>query len=152
MEDGNAMPMLIVVGSSLDAEITDRPLAYRLREAVLRRLDAERTHGEPELHELHGLEPIVCTDLWYLNDTALHGHPAIALGDPATNAAAAAIASRLPTAFVVEQTLRVHLDPEFIELKACLWGVSPGATASAVDLFVERYLDGFLRGVLDLTG
>jgi hypothetical protein len=51
----------------------------------------------------------------------------------------------LPTAFVIENTLRVHLDPEMIQLQACAWGVSASATASAVDLFVERYLDQFLR-------
>jgi len=46
---------------------------------------------------------------------------------------------------VIEGTLRVHLDPEFIDMQACMWGVSNGATASAVDVFAERHMDAFLR-------
>ena len=138
--------LLIVVGANLDAERRDRPLGYRLREQILRWQDERRSKATGDLPLL---QPIVCTDLWYLNDDSLRDKPVIALGDPSDNAAAAALANRLPTAFVIEHTLRVHMDLEFIDLQACLWGVNPSATVSAVDLFVERYLDDFLREAVE---
>ena len=53
-------------------------------------------------------------------------------------------ATVLPTAFVIDQSLQVQLDPEFVTLQACVWGVDEPATRSGVDLFVERYLEAFL--------
>lgn len=130
---------LIVVGSSIEAERRDRPLAYRFREQVLDRLDVRRRDGEAD-----ALTPLVCSDLWYLNAREADGRPAIALGAPNTNAATALFSNRVPTAFVVEQRLRVHVDVEFIDLRAAIWGVNAAATASAIDLFAERYLGDFL--------
>ncbi len=139
--------LLIVVGAHLRAERFDRPLAYRLRERILRWQDAQRqqrkANGAAAL-----IEPLVCTDLWYLNARELHSRPTIAIGDPSSNAAVAYFSTRLPTAFVIENTLRVHLDPEFIDCQACLWGATTGATASAIDVFIERYLDAFLEEVI----
>lgn len=125
--------VLIVVGATLDAERFDRPLGYRLREAILGWRDEQQADI--------AVDPVVCTDLWYLNDESLHRLPVVAIGDPEVNAATAYLASRLPTAFVIDDTLRVHLDPDFVEPRACLWGASPTATVSAVDLFTERYLE-----------
>jgi len=51
----------------------------------------------------------------------------------------------LPTALVVEDLFRIHLDPELVDLHAVIWGTSPGRTADAVDCFVERYLDAYLE-------
>jgi hypothetical protein len=132
--------LLIVVGAHLRAEFTDRPLAYRLREQVLRWQD--QSLGEDDAKPLR---PVVCSDVWYLNSTELAARPTVCIGDPNVNAASAMLATRMPTAFVIENTLRVHLDLEFIDLRACMWGANHSATASAVDVFVERYLDGFLR-------
>jgi hypothetical protein len=133
--------LLIVVGSHLHAELHDRPMAYRLREGILRVQDRCEAAGELDVR----LVPLVCTDVWYLNSADLQARPAIAIGDPGVNAASAYLSTRLPTAFVIEKTLRVHADTETIDLRACLWGVTPAATASAVDLFVERYLNEFIR-------
>ncbi|MHC4990644.1 MAG: hypothetical protein ACYTGC_06650 [Planctomycetota bacterium] len=133
--------MLIVVGAHLRAELSDRPLASRLRRAVLDRLDADG---------LEGPVPVICTDLWYLNDLALRRRPAVAIGSPDVNAATAYLAHRLPTAFVVEGVMRVHMDREAIDPQACAWGSDPDSTARAVDLFVERYLDEFLHNAHSL--
>ncbi len=130
----------IVVGAHLEAEVVDRPLGYRLRDSVLRWARAT-LEGEVVVAAV----PVVCCDLWYLNTEALMGRPTICIGRPEVNAASAYFANRLPAAFVVEQTLCVHLDVEFITLQACLWGANEQTTASAVDLFVDRYLDPFLR-------
>lgn len=132
--------LLIVVGAHLEAEAHDRPLAYRLRECILKWREASGCDGD-------GAIPVVCCDLWYLNAGDLMLSPAIAIGDPEHNAASAYLASRMPTSLVVEDSLRVHVDPEYVDLRACLWGIDPPATAAGVDLFIERYLDSFLRSV-----
>lgn len=141
--------MLIVTGSTIVAETRDRPLAYRLRERVLAWLDAREAVENPakqsgESGATGRLEPVVCSDLWYLNARELAERPMIAIGEPGSNAATAVVSSRLPTAFVIEGSLRVHLDPEFIDLRAAIWGANAGATAAAIDLFAERYMSEFL--------
>lgn len=139
--------VLVVVGAHLRAEAVDRPLAYRMRDRIVQWQNENRARGETEdVMDGKAIRPIVCTDLWYLNDQALLGRPAICVGQPAVNAATAYLSNRLPTAFVVENKLRVHIDLEFIDRQACIWGVDGEATAAGVELFAEKYLDSFLRG------
>ncbi len=133
--------LLIVVGAHLRAEQSDRPLGYRLRESVLR-WQAGHPEAEP-------LRPVLCTDLWYLNAQDLMQQPTISVGAPDLNAVSAMFANRLPTALVVDQSLQVQLDPEFVTLRACVWGVDAHATASGVEIFETRYLDRFLRSAHD---
>ena len=135
--------LLIVVGAHLQAEADQRPLAYRLHDQICQWQEA---HGCAE----DGLRPIVCCDLWYLNADDLLQRPVIAIGDPEFNAATAYLANRLPTALVVDDWLRVQLDPEFIDLRVCVWGVTPTATAGGMKLLSDRYLDPFLRAVHNL--
>ena len=129
--------MLIVVGAHLQAELADRPLGYRLREQIIRWHD-DNPEADP-------LVPMVCTDLWYLNARELMVRPTISVGRPELNAVSAYFANRLPTALVIERSLQVQLDPEFVNLQACVWGVDEPATAAGVDLFEQRYLGPFLR-------
>ncbi len=96
--------LLIVVGSCLRAELSDRMLCYWLRERILSWQD-EMTCDPPLL-------PVVCTDLWYLNADELRDRPVLTIGDPETNAATAYLAGKLPTAFIIDETLRVQLDPD----------------------------------------
>ena len=147
--------ILIVVGAHLAAEMTDRPIGYRLREQILRWID-EHTEDDDDSITIHDeagnelianmppLAPLVCTDLWYLNNEELLQRPTIAIGNPGVNAATAFLANRLPQAFVLENTLQVLLDVEFAKLHSCMWGVDQAATVSAVDVFAERYLTEFL--------
>ena len=58
--------LLIVVGAHLRAEVADRPLAYRLRE----RIHAWLEKYGPGINV--GLIPVVCSDVWYMNQEALH--------------------------------------------------------------------------------
>jgi hypothetical protein len=132
----------IVVGAHLRAEVHDRPLGETVREAV-RSWQAAHRDATP-------LTPLVCTDLWYLNAPDLMLRPTIAIGDPAFNAAAAFFANRLPTTLVVEEGYQVQLDPEFVTLQVCLWGVSDASNRAAVSVFLERYLDPFLRNACGL--
>ncbi|HWB20543.1 MAG TPA: hypothetical protein VG711_09605 [Phycisphaerales bacterium] len=135
--------IVLVVGSHLRAEIADRPLASRLRDLILA--------WQSQSDSLAPLFPIICTDLWYLNAPELMARPTIALGDPSVNAAVAYLSPHLPTAFVVDQSFRIHLDPEFIEPRACFWGINHAATASAMQTFASRYLDSFLRTIHNLS-
>lgn len=136
--------LVIVVGAHLAAEVADRPLGYALRDDV-RRWQQATPAAEP-------LEPVVCSDLWYLNARELMVRPTISVGRPGHNAVSAYFANRLPTALVIDESLQVQLDPEFVTLQACVWGVDGPATRSGVSLFVERYLDPFLRSAHGLRG
>ena len=126
----------IVVGAHPEAEANDRVVGYGLRRKVLDWQDAT-----PDVQRL---KPVVMTDLWYLNDDDLRGRPTITVGRPEINAATAWLAGRLPTALVVDAAYRIQLDPELIDLRACIWGRGPRETESGVMCFVARYLGDFL--------
>ncbi len=130
--------LLVIVGAHPAAEVADRPLA-RL---VVERIDWWR-RAHPDTASVP-LAPLVLTDLWYLNAPDLANRPAICIGHPEHNAASAWLVGRLPSALVIQDTCQVQVDPEFARLQACVWGVNHRATAAAVDLFADRYLDGFL--------
>lgn len=137
-------PLLIVVGAHLTAEAHDRPIAIGLRDAIAGDLVRLR-HADPDLPTLR---PIVCTDVWYLNNDELRARPTVSIGGPAHNALSAYLADRLPSAFAVDDLLLVQMDPEFPELLVSCWGVNPEATAQAVDAFRARFLGSFLRAAL----
>lgn len=138
--------VLVVVGARLACERVDRPLAYRLCHELA---DAIEGDGRDDLPR-----PIACTDLWYVHNQGLRERPAIAVGRPDHNAGTAYLASRLPPALVVEDRVRIHLHPLETEeagtttpaaIDACLWGTDDGATETALELFVERYLEAWVR-------
>ena len=136
--------LLVVTGTTLLAEQQDRPTAGALRDRIrswrARELDAEDL-----------LVPVVVADLWDLNQPELLRQPAVVLGSPTSNAATAAFASTLPTALAVEGRLQICMDPELVDLRACLWGASPETNGDAVAAFEERYLSDFLRAAHDLS-
>lgn len=135
--------LLIVVGAHLRAEVADRPLAYRLRERILRWLDERRPAGDdPDWGEP---EVVVCSDIWYLNNDDLRSQPTISIGGPGVNALGAYLADRLETAFVIQDVLAVQVDLDFVDPVASCWGTTHGSTVNAIDAFCERYLDGFLE-------
>lgn len=138
--------LLIVVGAHLKAEITHRPLAYRMREHILKWIEraivGTGNHPSPPVEPL---DPVVCSDVWYLNNPDLLERPAIAIGAPGLNAATAYLATRLPVALVMDDALQIQMDVELATLQVCLWGVDQRSTQSAIDLFAERYLDAFLK-------
>lgn len=133
---------LVVVGASIEAERSDRALAHRLRDSIL---SFQQLLGPPQPFDI-----LTCTDVWYLNDSSLLAFPAISIGSPETNAATAFLAGRIPTAMMIDQTYRIHLDPELVELRACLWGANPAMTKAAVEVFEQRYLEPFVRASHDL--
>lgn len=134
--------LLIVVGAHLKAEAADRPIAYRLQQTINEHLDAEA--DPPDL-----VVPLVCSDVWYLNNDELHGRPLICLGGPGVNALSAYLYPRLANALQVDDQLVIQLDPDMADLRVNIWGMNHGQTAAAVDLFTRRYLDAYLQRVLD---
>ncbi len=129
--------ILIVTGAHLRAETGDRPLAYRLRGRMLKWLGHDG-RDDPDA------PVVVCSDLWYLNRDELRVRPTVSIGGPGVNALSAFLGDKLPSAFAVEGVLVVQLDLEFEDRMACCWGVDHAATAAAVDVFAERYLDDFM--------
>jgi hypothetical protein len=145
METGDMLDpsnlLLIVVGAHLRAETADRPLAYRLSERVKAWLEK---HGR----SLNiALVPIVCSDVWYINDDDLQHRPTISIGGPGVNALSAYYNDKLNAAIASDHQYTIQLDPEFIDLRVSIWGMDHEQTVHALDVFVEKYLSGYLRAV-----
>jgi len=135
--------VLVVVGAHLRAELADRPLAYRLTNAICETLDDAAGPSA-------GLTALPCSDIWYLNNEELHRRPTISIGGPGVNALSAYLYERLPTALTIEDQLVVQLDVAFDDTRVALWGIDGERTAAAVTLFEERYLAAFVETVMQL--
>lgn len=136
-----ALTVPIVVGAHPEAEIQDRPWASRLARR-LRGVLRSRGHDL-----LAGPLPLVMTDVWYLNDDQLRTQPTVAVGDPAVNAASAMLATRLPCAFAIDDVCQILLDPELLEPRVSLWGVSDEGTAAAIERFEVKWMEEFVDAV-----
>jgi hypothetical protein len=42
----------------------------------------------------------------------------------------------------------IQLDPDFVDLRACIWGMDHDLTIEALDTFIDRYLTDYLKAVL----
>lgn len=134
--------MLIVVGAHLRAEIADRPLAYRLKQRIDQWIDQHRQGMNISLM------PVVCSDIWYVNNESLQSRPTISLGGPGVNGLSAYYRQKLHDAVTRENQVLIQLDPEFTDLRVCVWGMNHALTVEALDLFMARFLDNYLRAVL----
>ncbi|MCC7145880.1 MAG: hypothetical protein IT443_05495 [Phycisphaeraceae bacterium] len=133
--------LLIVTGAHLRAEMADRPLAYWLHDQVDKWLRGQE--GKLSVP----VAAVVCSDIWYLNQPVLQKRPTISVGGPGVNALTSFFYRRLDPALVKDNELIVQLDPEFVDLRVCLWGKDHARTVQAVHGFVDHYLDGYLRAV-----
>ena len=136
----------IVVGVQLRAELGDRPLAYRVEQELKQRLEAAL--GKPPGGEPPRLSPVVMSDVLYLNNDELQTRPAISVGGPAMNALSATLVDKLPTAVAVEDTLVIQMDLDMQDPRCAVWGMNHLDTVRAVELFVTKYLDAFVEGVV----
>jgi hypothetical protein len=137
----------IVVGVQLRAELGDRPLAYRVEQEVRNKLEAAL--GKPAEGEPPRLAPVVISDVYYLNNEPIQSRPAIAIGGPGMNAFAAMLVDRLPTAVAIEDTLVIQMDLEMTDVRCAVWGMNHLDTVRAVDLFISKYLDTFVQGIVE---
>ncbi|MEX2215800.1 MAG: hypothetical protein WD768_16940 [Phycisphaeraceae bacterium] len=133
--------LLVVVGAHLRAETADRPLAYRLVERIRAWLEKHGQAINPPVM------PIVCSDIWYVNDEALQGRPTISVGGPGVNALSAYYHQKLKTAVARSDDYLIQLDPEFVDLRVSVWGRDHNLTVAALEVFVSKYLDAYLRAV-----
>ena len=133
--------ILIVVGAHLRAEMADRPLAQRLCQTI------DDWLAKHELQLDQTLLPVVCCDLWYLNQPSLHGRPTISIGGPGVNALSAYYNRTLNAALVRDGQLVIQLDPEFVDLRVCLWGMDHELTVSVLGLFEQKHLGPYLRAI-----
>lgn len=135
--------ILLVTGSTLEAELFDRPTAYALREAMLRRI--------PD--GVDAASVVICSDLWYLNQDELRACPTISIGGPGTNALTAYLADKLPSAFVIEGSTIIQLDQSMLgepgETICACWGIDPERTTAAVAIFRERFFEDFMAAATD---
>ena len=137
--------LLIVVGSHLRAEMADRPLAYRLRRQIIDWTEENRALMDPDCEPL---VPVVCSDIWYLNQQELQRRPVISIGGGGVNVLSGYLTRKLPYAMGRDDEMMVQLDGEYIDLRVCLWGVDNDYTAESVALFEDQYLEQFLRAVV----
>lgn len=138
---GDARVVLIVVGARLRAEVADRPLAYKLQKRIRRWLARHRETLATTI------EPVVCSDVWYLNSEELQARPTISLGGPGVNSLAALLAEDLDEEPEEQNQVLIQIDPEFTDLRVSIWGTDHALTSKGLDVFCRQYLDGFLRAV-----
>jgi hypothetical protein len=138
----------IVTGVQLNAELGDRPLAYRI-EAEAREILA-RLIDRPDPEQPLRLAPVVVSDVFYLNHEPLQARPTISIGGPGMNAVSAALVNELPTVVAIENVLVVQMDLEWNDVRCAVWGMDHLDTVRAVELFLAKgYLETFLRGVVE---
>lgn len=137
----------IVTGVQLNAEIGDRPLAYRIERElrkVLRGVLGRKAKGEPAR-----LTPVVVSDVFFLNSDEAQQRPVISLGGPGMNALSAMLVNELPTVAAIENELIVQMDLTFHDHRCAVWGMSHLDTVRAVELFLHKgYLETFVKGVV----
>ena len=142
----------IVTGVQLNAELGDRPLAYRIERAVKDRLAEllpEDPAGLAEPPRQPRLAPVVVSDVYYLNSDDAQRGPTISVGGPGVNAVSASLAEQLPTPVAIENTLVVQMDLEMEDARCAVWGMNHLDTVRAVDLFIAKgYLETFVKGVV----
>ncbi len=125
----------IVVGANLRCEFSDRPMAESLRDRILAQTG------------IHPPIPVVCTDVWYLQDKTLHTRPTLVIGGPGVNALAAHLSSRLPTVLSLEDCYTIQMDLDLEDPRILIWGFDAQQTAAAVKTFENKYLNLFLESL-----
>jgi hypothetical protein len=136
-EDDLSGLLLIVTGSSLRAEMADRPMAYRLQKAIRRRMAAEAI-----------VRPVVIGDIWYLNSEPLQQLPTISVGSPDVNAVSQFFFPKLSTALGIDGLLLIQMDVALEDHRCSVWGMDHRKTVEALRVFMEcGYLDQFLQGI-----
>jgi hypothetical protein len=136
----------IVTGVHLTAELGDRPLAYRVETELRARLSQKLP--APLEGEQPRWAPVVVSDVYYLNHSEAQSGPAISIGGPGVNMLSGTWVEQIPMALAIENVLVVQMDLESSPFRACVWGMSHVDTIRAVDVFVTRYLDGFIDALV----
>jgi len=147
-----ALPKLvIVVGAHPAAEVNDRPTAAYLASQLHAILIEQWLEISLNPADLEPTAVLTCTDLWYINDATLRPLPTIAVGPPEHNACTAYLADKLPSVHVVDNVLLVQAEISFEAALVACWGVNQAATRRAVDVFLAKLGEEFVRQALPQT-
>ncbi len=134
--------LLIVTGTCLQAEHIDRPLAYQLRSQIYAKL------------KKYGMKlntracPVVCSDIHYMNNEALHIRPTVSIGGTNVNALSIYYRDKLTVAEERKDSFSILLDSEFTDLRVCLLTEDHRHASVMLKLFCQKYLDAYLRAVV----
>ena len=127
--------VLIVVAEALDDGHPDRQNAALLQEAI-----NERGRGFAYRRAL------VVSDVAWFDARMLQRSPTIAIGGPGVNGVSGSFAPELPTVWSDDDRVVIQANLRERARRAALWGVDRGATAEAVNAFIDRgWLDEFLN-------
>jgi hypothetical protein len=127
--------VVLVIGTSPNAEARDRPLADRIKAEIDRR-------GAGHAYR----RAVVVGDEWYLEHRTFHHNPTITIGGPGANGVTEEYTAMLPTVYVAEERVFVQAELEGEVKRVALWGADAAATAEAVEVFGN---DGLLDGLLE---
>ncbi len=134
--------ILVVTGAHLRSESGDRPLAYHVRDLMLR---WREEHLDPVSgSDAPAFDVVVCSDIWRMNNEELTHCPTVSIGGPGVNAYAAYLADKLDSVFVVDDYLIVQMDLEFTDCLVSCWGMDHESTVASVEKFIEKYLEDFM--------
>jgi hypothetical protein len=131
--------LLIVVGTDLEPEEGDRPLAYRLKEAV----ETSANFGAHPFRKC-----LVITDTLYRHDKIIQVCPTIAIGGPGVNSVSNELVERLPVYLSKDNRYFIQLNKDFQDQKIAIWGMDRDSTSEAVDMFIANgILENFLKAI-----
>ena len=131
--------LLIVVGTDIKPEEADRPLAYRIQEAVT---------ASPKFGDHPFRKCLVISDALYKHNKIIQICPTIAIGGPGVNSAAAELVEKLPVYLSKDNRYFIQLDKEYADPRISIWGMDRVSTKEAVDTFIANgILDDFLAAV-----
>ena len=131
----------IVVGAHLIAERDDRPLAYRVRNRIRRWL-ADGGGGRP------GVQPLVCCDVWYLNQDDLQRRPTISIGSPRVQRLKRVLPRSTLVGVGTRRSAHGPARPAVCGSASQCVGVTHDLTVEALEVFRRQYLEGFLRAAV----
>jgi len=128
--------ILIVVGSDINPEEKDRPIAYRLK----RRIERSPRYGKLPFRKC-----VVISDSLFENDKIIQICPTIVIGGPGVNATAAEFFQKLPVYINQSNRYFIQYDEAVDNNRVAIWGMDQLTTEEAVDYFVsngllEKYL------------
>jgi hypothetical protein len=127
--------VVLVIGTSPNAEARDRPLADRLKAEIDRR-------GAGHAYR----RAVVVGDEWYLEHRTFHHNPTITIGGPGANGVTEEFTAMLPTVYARDERVFVQAELDGEVKRVALWGADAAATAQAVEVFGN---DGLLDGLLE---
>jgi hypothetical protein len=131
--------VLVVVGTDIKPEEADRPLAYKIRDAV---------NSSPNFGKHPFRKCIVISDALYRHDKIIQICPTIAIGGPGVNSAAAEFVEKLPVYLSKDNRYFIQLDNKFADPRVSIWGMDRKSTEEAVDMFIANgILDDFLKAI-----